>query len=166
VREKDLCARELYHLVRRIMDLARSTPTEVLVNSRVDIALATGAHGVHLPASSVPAKTLRRIVPAAFLIGVSTHSMQDLQAAQAEGADFVVFGPVFPVLSKPGYDAHVGLEGLRRAVYALTIPVIALGGVTHSNAAACVAAGASGVAGISMFQNPPDPIFLGKGSAL
>uniref|UniRef100_Q01SR9 Thiamine-phosphate synthase n=1 Tax=Solibacter usitatus (strain Ellin6076) TaxID=234267 RepID=Q01SR9_SOLUE len=166
VREKDLCARDLCALVRRILGLARPHGTQVLVNSRVDVALAAGADGVHLAGSSIAPKILRRILPSGFQIGVSTHCFADLRAAEAEGADFVVYGPVFPVVSKPGYAAHVGIDGLRRAVRAVTIPVIALGGVTQSNAAACIEAGVAGVAGISMFQNPLDPPAVGQERAL
>lgn len=156
VREKDLCARDLCALVRCILDLARPHGTQVVVNSRADVALAAGAHGVHLTGTSISPKILRTILPPGFLIGVSTHSSEDLRAAETENADFVVYGPVFPVVSKPGYAAHLGLEDLRRAVRAVTIPLIALGGVTHSNAAACIQAGAAGIAGISMFQSPLD----------
>jgi thiamine-phosphate pyrophosphorylase len=155
VREKDLCARELCDLVRRILVLAHSTDTRILVNSRLDVALAAGAHGVHLSADSVMPQILRSIAPPGFLIGVSTHSMDDLRAGQLEGADFIVYGPVFRVLSKPGYEACVGIEGLRQAVSASTVPVIALGGITQDNAEECVHAGAAGIAGISMFQSAP-----------
>ena len=153
VREKDLCARELLDLVRCILDRARPHGTEVLVNSRVDIALAAGAHGVHLSAHSIAPKILRTIAPPGFLVGVSTHSFEDLHAAEKKGADFAVFGPIFPVLSKKGYGPPVGLAGLSQAVRRFTIPVIALGGIAHTNAPSCVQAGAAGVAGISMFQN-------------
>jgi thiamine-phosphate pyrophosphorylase len=166
VREKDFCARELCALARRIVELAGTHGTRVLVNSRADIALAAGAHGVHLTGNSVAPKILRSIVPPGFLIGVSTHSIDELMTAEAEGGDFAVYGPVFPVLSKPGYATYVGLEGLRQAVRAVTIPVIALGGVTQSNAAACGQAGAAGIAGISMFQNPRGAGAPGKGNAL
>ncbi len=153
VREKDLCARDLCELVRRIVQLARPYGTQILVNSRLDVALAAGAHGVHLTGNAIPAKILHTIAPPGFLAGVSTHTFEEVTAAENEGADFVVFGPVFPVISKPGYEACIGLQGLRYAVQHITIPLIALGGVTHSNAGECIQAGAAGVAGISMFQN-------------
>jgi thiamine-phosphate pyrophosphorylase len=150
IREKDLEARELFELTREVVEAAAPYTTRVVVNSRMDVALAARAHGVHLPANSPQSSEWRQIARDGFLIGMSCHTADEVMQAQNEGADYALFGPVFPPLSKADTRAPHGAEGLRMACQS-SLPVFALGGVTEANATACIEAGAAGVAGISLF---------------
>jgi len=145
IREKDLPGRQLFDLVCGVRDLASGTSTRVLVNDRLDVALGSGVDGVHLPSIGLPAARVRPFVK---LLGVSVHTLEEALAAEAAAVDFIVFGPVFET---PGKRA-VGLEPLRTVASALKIPVLAIGGITLKNAPAVMSAGASGIAGIRLFQ--------------
>jgi thiamine-phosphate pyrophosphorylase len=150
IREKDLAARELFDLTRQALEAAPGA--SILVNSRVDVALAAGAAGAHLPSHSPAPRLWRTVTPAGFLLGVSCHTVEEVREAAAEGADYALFGPVFDPLSKPADLPRRGLEELARAAGAVRMPVLALGGITAQNASDCRSAGAAGVAGITMFQ--------------
>jgi thiamine-phosphate pyrophosphorylase len=152
IREKDLPARELFHLVQDALALPNPHGSRILVNTRFDVALSAGAGGVHLPAGSPPPEKLRPLAPSGFLMGVSCHTVEEVRVAEQEGADYVVFGPVFAPRSKTSPLAPRGLDGLGRAANSVRIPVLALGGVTADNAEECVHAGAAGIAAIFLFQ--------------
>ena len=146
IREKDLPVRELAELVREVVALAEGLKTAVLVNDRLDVAMACGAAGVHLRSDSVSAAQLREVLPPNFVISVSCHTLQELE--QAAGADFALFGPVFPTVKGPG----LGLPALAHACKVSTVPVFALGGITFDCEEECIDAGAAGIAGIRLFQ--------------
>jgi thiamine-phosphate pyrophosphorylase len=154
IREKDLSARALFDLARSALALPNPRRSKILVNSRLDVALATGAAGAHLPAGSPPPRVWRPVVPTGFLIGVSCHTVEEVSSAAAGDADYVLFGPVFQPLSKYSDRTPLGIGGLARAAAAVRIPVLALGGITSQNLGVCMEAGAAGIAGISIFQNP------------
>jgi thiamine-phosphate pyrophosphorylase len=152
IREKDLCDRALYALTGRVVRLTESTGCRIVVNGRADIALAAGAHGVHLPSQGPDPRALRRWLPPDFIIGVSTHSAAEARDAAASGADYVLLGPVFKTESKRGMGRPLGLSRLRRACALVPVPVIALGGIRPDNVRAVLDAGAAGIAGIRIFQ--------------
>ena len=154
IREKSLHARVLYELVARAAEITHGSRTRLLVNDRSDIARAAGADGVHLTTQSLPAEVVRNVFGAGFLIGVSTHSLDEARAARAAGADFVVFGPVFETESKRAYGKPQGLNKLAEVARELgEFPVVAIGGITLDNADECFQAGARGIAAIGMFNN-------------
>ena len=152
IREKDLATGPLMKLVSHALTLPNPQATKILVNSRTDVALACGAHGVHLPSHSIAPSRVRGLAPPGFLIGVSCHELDEVRAAEREGADFVVYGPIFNPLSKTISSPLKGLDSLREACHAVQLPVYALGGIDTANAPLCIKAGAAGIAGITLFQ--------------
>lgn len=151
LREKDSTDRQLFGWARQARALL-PRPTRLLINGRADVALAAGAAGVHLPFRGVPAQALRERFGDRLVLGVSTHHLDEVEAARDAGADYVVFGPVYPTPSKPDLDRLPGLEGLAR-VCRVGIPVLALGGVSRERLEDIAQAGAAGVAGIRCFQD-------------
>lgn len=152
LREKRLTARMLFELTQQAAELTHGSATRLLVNDRADIAASAGADGVHLTTRSIDSAAIRRTFGQEFLIGASTHSLAEAQSACNGGADFVVFGPVFATASKQKYGEPLGLEELQRVARELhPFPVLALGGISTTNAADCFHAGARGIAGISLF---------------
>jgi thiamine-phosphate pyrophosphorylase len=155
VRERDLDGGPLASLIAACVDAVRDTRTRVLVNDRLDVALTSGAHGVHLRADSMPAARARCIAPPGFLIGRSAHSVEEAVRVSAAGSlDYVMFGTVFATDSKPG-RAPAGLATLAAVSAAIPLPVLAVGGITPARTAEAVTAGAAGVAAIGMFADLP-----------
>ena len=157
LREKDLSTRELFTLAEVLRELTRKYHAALFINDLIDVALALGANGVHLPSESFPADYARKLVGPAAVIGVSTHSIAEAREAEAGGADFIVFGPVFDTPSKRPYGPPQGLEALRAVRQAVSLPLLAIGGVTPDRVPALRAAGADGVAAISALLGAPDP---------
>jgi thiamine-phosphate pyrophosphorylase len=160
IREKDLGTLALAELVRLAGAATRETGARILVNDRLDVALATGAAGVHLGEMSLPVETVAEWRRAAgrveFRIGVSCHSVEAVREADVAGADYIFFGPVFATPSKAEFGAPQGIGRLREVCRAVRIPVLAIGGITAENAHSCFAAGAAGVAAIRLFQESED----------
>ena len=157
LREKDLSARELYALGSRLKPRLDAAKVPLLINDRVDVALALDAAGVHLAGHSLPTPEARRVLGAQKLLGVSTHSLDQARAAADDGADFVVFGPVFSTPSKIAYGPPQGLTRLAEVVQHLAIPVLAIGGITTANVPTVLETGAYGIAMIRAVLAAPDP---------
>jgi thiamine-phosphate pyrophosphorylase len=152
IREKDLQERALFELACRIVKMARGTKCKVIVNGRADIALAAGAQGVHLPSAGLQVSDVRTWLPANFCVGVSVHTMREINCASKQNADYLLVGHVFPTESKAGDGPCLGLGFLRKACAAVSVPIFGLGGMHPENINAVLQCGAAGVAGISMFQ--------------
>jgi thiamine-phosphate pyrophosphorylase len=156
LRERGLETRALLSLAHELRALTRSHDALLLINDRVDIALACDADGVHLPTHSFAVADARRLVGPTRLIGVSTHHLDEVRAAANAGADFVVFGPVYETPSKQQFGTPVGLDALQQATRT-NIPVIAIGGVTTERILELRAHGAAGVAVIRAVFAAEDP---------
>jgi thiamine-phosphate pyrophosphorylase len=165
LREKDLSGKDFAALTRSAVacaSRAASSPaqTKILVNDRLDVALVENANGVHLGERSLPVQHARHLANKhrasnnpPFLIGVSCHAINEAQAAATSGADYLIFGPIFDTPSKAAFGPPQGLERLAEICSAVSIPVLAIGGVTLQNAPSCLAAGAAGIAAVRLFQD-------------
>lgn len=161
IREREMPARELLALAKAAVG-AREGDARILVNDRLDVALAAGAAGVHLGGASAPAREVVRWLretnaPAKILVGVSCHNLEEARSAEDAGASYVFFGPVFDTPSKKPYGPPQGIARLAKICSAVSIPVIAIGGVNEGNGAECLRAGAAGIAAIRMFQESREP---------
>ena len=156
IREKDLSGQALFALCRRAAALPNPRGTKLFVNGRADVAVAAGLDGVHLPSDAPALADFRLCVGGGLRIGVSCHNVEELRAAERAGADYAFYSPIFASASKPGYGPALGLDALALACASVKIPVLALGGVSVENAHECMAAGAAGLAGISLFQDAKD----------
>ncbi|HSV38937.1 MAG TPA: thiamine phosphate synthase [Nocardioidaceae bacterium] len=150
VRDKGADDRELLDFVGAVLSL----PVTVIVNDRLDLALASGAHGVHLGARDLPVEAARSLAPG-LLIGATCRSRQDVESAHASGASYVGVGPVFTSTTKTGLPSALGLDGLASAVGVL--PVVAIAGITAARVPLVLSAGAHGVAVVAAVSRAPDP---------
>lgn len=160
IREKDMDGAKLAELAQKVISQVEPR-CRVILNDRLDVACAVGAAGVHLGEKSIPVVEARRFVreqgwKEEFLIGASVHSPEAALAAQEDGADYVIFGPVFATPSKAAFGAPQGMDRLAAVCRGVSIPVLAIGGITPENASGCYRAGASGVAAIRLFQAAQD----------
>jgi len=157
LREKDLSGRELYELACRVRACTSRYGAKLLLNDRLDIALAAGADGVHLAESSLPLPQVRKIAGEQLLVGVSCHNRETALAAQKNGADFITFSPIYFTPSKARYGEPVGTERLAEVCRLLRIPVFALGGITPEKVPAVLGCGAHGIALISAILVAQEP---------
>jgi len=155
IREKDLDTRPLIDLVQHLMPLIKRRQGKVFVNDRIDLAMALDADGVHLRSDSLPLPLARRLLGKQKLIGISTHSVEEVRKANGDGADFIVLGPIFETPSKRIYGPPLGLHTLETACRASRLPIFAIGGLNPTHVPSVLASGAYGVAVISAILQAP-----------
>ena len=168
LREKDLSGKQSSVLTREALRCVSklshqaTAPPRIIINDRLDVAIAERADGAHLGENSLPVQDAKRLVtasksakalPSGFLLGVSCHSLEAAQSAAAAGAGYIFFGPVFATPSKAEYGPPQGLARLAQVCSSVKIPVLAIGGITAENAPTCLSSGASGIAAIRLFQD-------------
>ena len=157
VRERQLSDRDMVGFIRELVSRVDATKARVVVNDRLDLALAAGAHGVHVKSDGPAAADVRPLVPSGFIVGRSIHSEAEARVHTRDGGlDYLLFGTVFRSESKPEGHVPAGLDALALACAATPVPVVAIGGIDLDRAAAVARAGAAGVAAISLFANAVD----------
>jgi thiamine-phosphate pyrophosphorylase len=156
LREKEASAGEFFALAKELLALTRPLRVPLIINDRLDIALAAGADGLHIGQSDLPLKEARRVAGKDFIIGVSAATREEALAAERDGADYIGAGAVFPTGSKTDVSAVIGIEGLKEICAAVKIPVVGIGGIGPGNAPAVMEAGAAGAAVISAILSQPD----------
>jgi thiamine-phosphate pyrophosphorylase len=157
LRERDLSGRDLLALARRLVEAVEGTPARVVVNDRLDVAMAAGAGGVHLRGDSMPAARVREIAPPGFLVGRSVHDALEAAAVSAAGGvDYLIAGTLFETSSKPAGRARLGLDAFGRLAAQAGLPVLGIGGVTLDRAPDVVRAGGAGIAAIGLFLPAAD----------
>jgi thiamine-phosphate pyrophosphorylase len=157
LREKDLCGKDLFFLAERSSKLCQAHRAALFINDRVDVALAVDAAGVQLNRASLPVETARALLGEKKLIGVSTHSLQEAEQAKQDGADFILFGPVYFTASKAAYGLPQGLAALKTIVDNISLPVYAIGGIKPENIESTKNTGVRGVALISAIVSAESP---------
>jgi thiamine-phosphate pyrophosphorylase len=156
LRERDLSSRDLLMLARDVQWLTRSGGSALVINDRIDIALVMDGVGVHLRGDSLPVSVARRVLGPNRLLGISTHSVDEVIRAESEGADYAVFGPIYSTPSKRQYGAPRGLRELEDVCRKVRIPVLGIGGITATRAAEVRRAGAFGIAVITAIFSATD----------
>lgn len=157
IREKGLTTHEFYSLARELRRITSDFKAILIINDRVDIALAVEADGVHLGWQSLPFPVVRRLVSDERLIGVSTHNREEALQAQSWGADYITFGPVFDTPSKAGFLKPTGVEEIQKLKKEIHIPVVALGGIKKNHVESVLQSGADGIAVISSIMHADNP---------
>ena len=157
LREKDLPTRQLLSLAYTLREVTLKVSARLLINDRLDLCLAVQADGIHLRANSLPVRIVRKILGKTKWIGVSTHSLQEAQRAQQEGADFITLGPIYETSSKAEYGPPLGLDALKTIRKQIRIPILALGGIQRERIHEVLEAGADGIALISAILMAQEP---------
>jgi thiamine-phosphate pyrophosphorylase len=162
LRERDMSARALYDLALKLRAITREAGAALIVNQRLDVALAVGADGVHLGWRSLNPADVRKLAGEKFLIGISCHDGPQIHSAEETPANYALLGPVFHTPSKEGLVYTIGLRPLKNLVSAAKIPILAVGGITPENAAQVMQTGVAGLAAISALIDPEDPAAVAR----